>query len=255
MTTCSSTEVMHGSLLYTAGHRSKASHSNARGLAGGVTQKPLSRCGPWTPGHHSGWGGGTHRDPSAFPGVTCQAGTQTRQPQGNETHTDMPGITPTLPTQTRPETPNRTHRHARRQKHNLGWGPAPCRAGDSHSGREAETRRESDAGAEETLPPLGGHRLQPPTSPLLPLGFPGGLSSGSSCLSHSGSLWVRLYLHLRLSFSASVFLCFKPLRLFRLSLSLKIPLTLHLCGSLSLSLCFFVSLCLSASLSLHPTAF
>ena len=171
--------------------------------------KPLSRCGPWTPRHHSGWGGGTHRDPSPFPGVTCQAGTRTRQPQGNETHTDMPGITPTLPTQTRPETQNRTHRHARRQKHNLGWGPAPCGAGDSHSGHEAETRRERNgerarAGAEGTLPPLRGHRLQPHTSPLLPSASPGPLL----WLLLSLPLWKPLGSSLSPSLAVFLGLCF-----------------------------------------------
>lgn len=222
--------------------------------------KPLSRRGPWTPGHHSGWGGGTHRDPSPFPGVTCQAGTRTRQPQGDETHTDMPGITPTQPTQTRPETPNHTHRHARRQKHNLGWGPAACRAGDSHSGREAETRRDGDGDARASR--RGGDaaasgRSQDCSPPSL-------LSSLSA--SPGPLLWLLLSLPLwkplgsSLSpspavFLASVFLCFLSPSVSSGSLSRSTSDCAFVWFRFSLSLCFFVSLCLSASLSLHPTAF
>ena len=215
--------------------------------------KPLSRCGPWTPRHNSGWGGGTHRDPSPFPGVTCQAGTRTRQPQGNETHTDMPGITPTLPTQTRPETPNRTHRHARRQKHNLGWGPAPCGAGDSHLGREAETRRESDgerarAGAEGTLPPLRGHRLQPHTSPLL--GFPGASPLApldSPALEASGFLFISVSGCLSRPLFSSVFSL--SVSSGSLSLSQNTPDSAFVWFPLSLSLLLCVSVSLSISVS------
>lgn len=205
--------------------------------------------------------------------VLCHAETWARQPQGNETRTDVPGNTLTQPTQTHPETPNHTHRHSQGQKHSPCRGPALGHTWLSPGETDPGTLRRHTRVCSEKLLLLGtpGAELCPwhlPPSGLarvpvcLSLAGSQGLpSSASPGLSSSRNLWVHFYFCL-LSFSVSVFLSFDALVSFYLSVSVSLSVSDSLCPFVPRLSLLFISLslppsalCLCVSLSISVSVF